>query len=80
MYACKQQQQSSTKMSTKIKCIFISITFEINDIERVSKNLGPNKSPDHDMRSIRMLKLEFIYHPMNLLFKSCVETGQFPLE
>ena len=32
------------------------------------------------MLSIRMLKLcgESIYKPLNLIFKSCLETGQFP--
>ena len=57
-----------------------SITFEINDIEKIIKNLDPNKSHGHDMLSIRMLKLcdESIYKPLNLIFKSCLETGQFP--
>ena len=34
------------------------------------------------MLSIRMLKLcgESIYKPLNLIFKSCLETGQFPSE
>ena len=34
-----------------------SIAFEINDIEKIIKNLDPNKSHGHDMLSIRMLKL-----------------------
>ena len=34
-----------------------SITFEINDIEKIIKNLDPNKSHGHDMISISMLKL-----------------------
>ena len=57
-----------------------SITFEINEIEKIIKNLDPNKSHGHDMLSIRMLKLcgESIYKPLNLIFKSCLETGQFP--
>ena len=58
------------------------ITFEINDIEKIIKNLDPNKSHGHDMLSIRMLKLcgESIYKPLNLIFKSCLKTGQFPSE
>ena len=57
-----------------------SINFEINDIEKIITNLDPNKSHGHDMLSIRMLKLcgESIYKPLNLIFKSCLETGQFP--
>ena len=57
-----------------------SIAFEINDIEKIIKNLDPNKSHGHDMLSILMLKLcgESIYKLLNLIFKSCLETGQFP--
>ena len=57
-----------------------SINFEINDIEKIITNLDPNKSHGHDMLSIRMLKLcgESIYKSLNLIFKSCLETGQFP--
>ena len=46
-----------------------SITFEINDIEKMIKNLEANKSHGHDMLSIRMLKLcgESIYKPLNLV-------------
>ena len=56
-----------------------SIAFEINDIEKIIKNLDPNKSHGHDILSIRMLKLcgESIYKPLNLIFKSCLKTGQF---
>ena len=59
-----------------------SITFEINDIEKIIKNLDPSKSHDHDMLSNRMMKLcrESIYKPLNLIFKSCLKTGQFPSE
>ena len=57
-----------------------SITFEINDIEKIIKNLEANKSHGHDMLSICMLKLcgESIYKPLNLIFKSCLKTCQFP--
>ena len=59
-----------------------SITFEINDIEKIIKNLDPNKSHGQDIFSICMLKLcgESIYKPLNLIFKSCLKTGQFPSE
>ena len=57
-----------------------SITFDINDIKKVIKNLDPNKSHGQDMLSIRMLKLcgQSIYKSLNLIFKSCLEPGQFP--
>ena len=44
------------------------------------KNLEANKSHGHDTLSICMVKLcgESIYKPLNLIFKSCLETGQFP--
>ena len=53
-----------------------TITFEINDIEKIFKNFHPNKPHRQDMLSICMLKLccEFIYKPLNLTF---LETGQF---
>ena len=43
------------------------------------KNLEANKSHGHDMLGIRMVKLcgESIYKPLNLIFKPCLETGQF---
>ena len=55
-----------------------SITFEINDIGKIIKNFDPNKSHGHDMLRIRIVKLsgESIYEPLNLIFKSCLETGQ----
>ena len=50
------------------------ITFEINDTEKIIKNLDPNKSHGHDMLSIRMLKLcgESIYKPylVQILFRN----------
>ena len=56
-----------------------SITFEINDFEKIIKNLDPNKSHGHDMFSSCMLKLhgESISKPLNLIFKSCLKAGQF---
>ena len=56
-----------------------SITFEINKIEGIIKNLDPKNSHAHDNLSIHILKLcgESIYY---LLSKSCLETGQFPSE
>ena len=46
------------------------------------KNLDPNKAHGHDMISIRMLKTcgESILKPLELIFKSCIESGKFPTE
>ena len=56
-----------------------SITFEINNIEKIVKNNDPSKFHGHHILSVRMLKLcgESIYKPLNLICKSCLETGQF---
>ena len=80
MFTFNQQQQIPSECSHKSHESLSSITFEINDIETIIKNLDPNKSHGHGMLSIRMLKLcgESIYKPLNLIFKSCLETGQFP--
>ena len=57
-----------------------SIAFEMNDIEKIIKNLDPDKSHGHNMLSVCNLKLcgEFIYKPLNLILKSCLETGRLP--
>ena len=82
MYTFNQQQQNSISMSRKSNESLSSITFEINDIEKIIKNLDPNKSHGPYMFGIRMLKLcgESIYKSLNLNFKSCLKTGQFPCE
>ena len=57
-----------------------SITFEINNIEKIMKSLDRSKSHGHNMLSIGMLKLcgESIYKTLNLVFKSCLGTDQCP--
>ena len=46
------------------------------------KNLNPNKSHGFDMFSIHMIKIcgESILKPLELIFKSCLEIGKFPIE
>ena len=53
------------------------ITFEINDFEKIIENFDPNKPHGHEMLSIHILKLcgESICKPLNLIFKSYLETG-----
>ena len=43
---------------------------------------GPNKAHGNDMISIRMVKLcnAFLCKPLQLIFKSCLESAKFPLE
>ena len=80
MYTYKQQKQHSIRMSTKIQWNFIFNYFWKYDIETIIKNLDPNKSHGYDKLSVCMLKMcdQSIYQPLNLLLKSCLETGQFP--
>ena len=79
MYALINNSKIPSECPQKSNESLSSITFEINDIEKIFKNLDPNKAHGHDMLSIRMLKLcgESIYKPLNLIFKFCLETGQF---
>ena len=56
--------------------------FTKDDISKIIKNLNPNKAHDFDMISIRMLKIcgDSILKPLELIFKSCLENGKFPIE
>ena len=57
-----------------------NITFIENDIGRIISSLDPNKGLDHDMMSIRMLKIcdDSINKPLRLIFRACLEHGMFP--
>ena len=46
------------------------------------KNLDPNKAHGHNMISVRILKTccESILKPFELILKSCIESGKFPIE
>ena len=59
-----------------------SVSFSQDDIAKIIQNLDPNKAHGHDNISIRMLKIcgSFIYKPLELIFKECIETGVFPCE
>ena len=71
-----------SECSEKSRESLSSITFEINDIEKIIKDLDPKKSYGHAVLNIHRLKLcdESIYKPSNFIFTSCLETGQFPTE
>ena len=53
-----------------------------NGILKIVKNLDPNKAHSHNMISIWMVKLcdSSLCKPLELLFKSYLENGKFPLE
>ena len=53
-----------------------------SDILQIINNQDSNKAHGHYMISIRMLKLcgEAICRPLNIIFKTCLNTGKFPSE
>ena len=59
-----------------------TISFTKDDIANIIKNLNPNKAQGFDMISIRMLKIcgYSILKPSELIFKSYIESGKFPIE
>ena len=58
-----------------------SCDFSKTDILKIINNQDSNKVHDHDMITIRVLKLcdESVYGPLNIIFKTCLRTGKFPL-
>ena len=63
--------------SSLSSCHFIK-----DDILQIINNLDPNKAHGHDEISIRMLKIcgDSICRLLNIIFKTCLRTGIFPLE
>ena len=57
-----------------------NITFSVNGIIRIISSLDPNKAHDHNMMSIRILKIcgDSINKPLGLIFRACLEHGIFP--
>ena len=66
----------------RINNFLSTISFTTDDIAKFTKNLDPNKAHGHDMISILMLKIfgEPILKPLELIFKSCIESGKLPIE
>ena len=56
-----------------------SCGFSETDIFQIVNNQDSNKARDHDMISIRMLKLrgETVYRPLNVIFKTCLTQTSF---
>ena len=59
-----------------------TISFNKDDIAKIIKNLNPNKAHGFDMIRIWMLKIcgDSILKPLALIIKSCIESGNFPIE
>ena len=59
-----------------------SINFSSDDIAKIIQKLDTNNARGHDMISTRVLKVcgNYIYKLLQLIFRSCVESGKFPSE
>ena len=59
-----------------------TICFTSDDILKIIKNFDPSKAHGYDMINILMVKLCDVSFckPLELIFKSCLESGQFPFE
>ena len=59
-----------------------AICFTSDDILKIIKNLNTNKAYGYDMISIRMVKVcdSSLCKPLESMFKSCLQSGKFPLE
>ena len=56
--------------------------FSSSNIAKIITHLDPNKAHDHDMLSIRMIKLcgNSICKPLSMIFNDCLDEGKFPHE
>ena len=54
----------------------------LKDILQIINNLDPNKAHNHNKISILMLNIcgDSICRPLNIIFKTYLRTGKFPLE
>ena len=57
-----------------------NIIFKGNDIGRIISTSDPNKTHDHDMINIRMLRIcgDSIYKHLRFIFRACLEHDVFP--
>ena len=69
-----------TNSFKKANNLLSTILFTKDDIAKTIKNLNPNKV--HDFSCVRMIKIcgESIFKPLELIFKSCLKNGKFPIE
>ena len=68
-----------TNSFKKTNNLLSTISFTTDDIAKVIKNLNPSKAHGFGMISIRMLKIcgDSILKPLELIFKSCIESKKF---
>ena len=82
---CSLIKNSSRLPSTTTKRtehILSTVNFSVDDIRKIIQNLNPNKAHGFDMISIRMLQIcgASICKPLDIIFRSCIKTGEFPAE
>ena len=85
MKECSLINTSSVLLTTlimKTRESLSTICFTRDDILNIIRNLDPNKAHGHDMISIRMVKLcdASLCKSLEVIFKSCLESGKFTLE
>ena len=78
----KNSSQLPTNSFKRTNNLLSAISFTKDDIAKIIKNLNPNKAHSFDMISIRMINIcgESILKPLELIFKSCLENGRFPIK
>ena len=71
-----------SELSLRTDTTLSTCHFAKEDILQIINNLDPNKAHGHDKISIRMLNIcgNSICRPLNIIFKTCLRTGKFPLE
>ena len=72
----------SSELPLRTESTLSSCHFKKDDILRIINNLDPNKAHDHAKISIHMLKIcgDSICKSLNIIFKTCLRKGKFPLE
>ena len=71
-----------TELWLKTDKFLLNITFSSDDILKIIQNIDSEKAHGYDRTSIRMLKIcgPSICKPLEMISKSCLESGIFPLE
>ena len=62
--------------------LLLTTSFTKDNIAKIIKNLNPDKTHGFDIISIHMLKIcsDSVLKPLELIFKSCIESGKFPIK
>ena len=70
-----------SELLLKTDKLLSNITFTSDDILKIIQNLDSEKAQGYDTMSIRMLKIcgPSICKPLEIIFKSCLESGIFRL-